>query len=287
MYDMPRLATVRAATEVQAVSLSHQDIFSTIGEEKLEKMRVVARTQVFGSIPLLADLKASHKIRVAHRLVPERFSKGHVVVEALQATERIYIVERGEIVEQSRDGQEKELHGCEYFGMEGLLSGAPYGCTFTVTSETADVLSISMADILDTAGTGERPSVERQITESMRCYLLRQLLDMQQQGDDYMQSLLSHVEVGQYSPGDIIFYAGTRLNSIHIVELGRVSLVPAETAIASQHTQATERGPNSIIGVGCLTDTMPVLASFTLQAITECSILRVPASLIAPGSGKK
>mmetsp|Transcript_169006 Transcript_169006/g.410741 ORF Transcript_169006/g.410741 Transcript_169006/m.410741 type:complete len:972 (-) Transcript_169006:74-2989(-) len=283
MYDIPRSATIRAATEVTVVSLSRQDLFSTIGEDKLDKMRTIARTQVFSSIPLLADLTVTQKIGVAKRMRSSRFSRGQVLVEEGQTNDRLYILERGALRLQSGEGRDEELIPFQCFGMAGLLSGAPYGCTVTVASSQADTLSVSLADILDTAGTGERPSLERHMTESMRCYLLRQIPQLKHKGDDYFHALLNHVEVARHRPGDIVVRAGSHLSAVYVVERGQLRELPPEAA--SVHRMRNEdriRGPNSIIGADCLTSTTPVMASFTLEAISESSVLRVPVAVVMP-----
>lgn len=285
MYDMPRSATVRAATEVVVVSLSRQDLFSTIGSDKIEKMRTIARTQVFSSIPLLADLKVTQKIGVAKRMRSDRFHRGEKLVEEAQATDRLYILERGELRLRSGDGRDESLIPFQCFGMQGLLSGAPYGCTITVASSQADTLSISLADILDTAGTGERPSLERHLTESMRCYMLRQIPHMRNKGDDYFHALLNHVEVVRYAPGDVVLRAGSLLSAVHVVERGSLIEVPPEAGDGRRRVSSRVKGPNSIIGADCLTSTTPVMASFTLEAISECSVLRVPAAVVMPVLG--
>jgi len=285
MYDMPRSATVRAATEVTVVSLSRQDLFSTIGEDKIEKMRTITRTQVFSSIPILADLKTAQKIGVATRMRNDHFTRGQVLVEEEQATDRLYILERGELRLQSSAGREERLIPFQIFGMQGLLSGAPYGCKIVAASPKADTLSVSLADILDTAGTGERPSLERHLTESMRLYLLRQIPHMKQKGDDYFQALLNHVEVVRYAPGDVVLRAGSLLNAVYVVERGFLAEMQPEAVAGQRGAPSHIKGPNSILGADCLTSTTPVMASFTLEAMSECSVLRVPAAVVMPVLG--
>lgn len=57
-----RKASVRAATDVVAVSLSREDIFSAVSSDKIAKMRSIARTQVFNQIPMLSLLDTSLKV---------------------------------------------------------------------------------------------------------------------------------------------------------------------------------------------------------------------------------
>lgn len=190
MYDMPRNATVRAATDVVAVSLSREDLFSTVGPEGIEKMRVVARSQVFGNVPLLGNLPTAQKISVAANLQSDAFQEGAVIVEEGRPTSRLYILEEGEVRLTSAAGWESVLVAGQSFGTQGLLYGAPHDVTATAVSDGAKTWSISLEGILSTARTGERPMVERNLRDSTRMQLLRAIPQLNRLADGCFPSTL-------------------------------------------------------------------------------------------------
>merc|ERR1712008_91767 len=143
MYNAPARSTVRAATEVSAVSLSRQDLLSTLGLDKINKMRNVARTRVFNDIPILANLTPDQKIGLGRKIRTDHFARGAVLVEEDQETDRIYIIEEGDVQRWAGSEKVDVLSSFQCFGMEGLLSGEPYRRRCTANSMVT-TLSVSL-----------------------------------------------------------------------------------------------------------------------------------------------
>merc|ERR1712008_616053 len=223
MYNAPARSTVRAATEVSAVSLSLGDLLSTLGLDKINKMRDVARTRVFNDIPILANLTVDQKIGLGKKIRTNHFAPGAVLVEEDQDTDRVYIIEEGDVQRWAGSARMDVMSSFQCFGMEGLLSGEPYRRRYTASS-TVTTLSVSLDDIFEAAGTGERPSVERNLTDSLRCHLLRQVPQLRSKGDendDFFKTLLNHLEIVHASRGDVVCTKGSTFKSLSIVERGR------------------------------------------------------------------
>merc|ERR1712100_793327 len=96
MYASPRSATVRAKTEVTLLSLSGDDLFSTISEDKVAELAVVARARLFTGVPLLSALSAKKKEFVTGRLRQESWQDGAVLARQGHLTSgdkrRMYII---------------------------------------------------------------------------------------------------------------------------------------------------------------------------------------------------
>ncbi|CAE8613434.1 unnamed protein product, partial [Polarella glacialis] len=163
LYDMPRTSTVRAASQVVCLSLSRHDINAQLSAEDIDRMRLIARTQVFSEIPLLSRLSPEQKARLAEKLKSQRWYKGAVLAGQNHITSQIYIVEQGTLLMEVSDrtmlpsfmqefGGTIRLGPGQYFGMRGLLYGAPHGFNITAASEEVYTLSISYEDLLDCGG---------------------------------------------------------------------------------------------------------------------------------------
>jgi len=284
MYNAPTRTTVRAATEVSAVSLTREDLLSTLGLDKINKMRSVARTRVFKNIPILANLTPDQQISLGKKIRTDHFSRGSVLVEEDQETDRVYIIEEGDV--QMWVGSEKvgALASFQCFGMEGLLFGEPYRKRVTANGRVT-TLSVSLDDIYEAAGTGERPSVERNMTDSLRCHLLKQVPQLTSKGDeneDFYKSLLNHQETVNVSPGEVVCTKGSAFKSLTIVERGM--LVEADAADPSNKQVVVAGG---FFGEECLVRPGAAFASVTLQAATECVLVKVPAALVKPVLSKR
>merc|ERR1740123_2091245 len=284
MYNAPTRSTVRAATEVSAVSLSRQDLLSTLGLDKINKMRDVARTRVFNDIPILANLTADQKIGLGQKIRTNHFAPGAVLVEEDQDTDRVYIIEEGDVQRWVGSARMDVMSSFQCFGMEGLLSGEPYRRRYTASS-TVTTLSVSLDDIFEAAGTGERPSVERNLTDSLRCHLLRQVPQLRSKGDesdDFFKTLLNHIELVHASRGDVVCTKGSTFKSLSIVERGR--LVEAD---ATNPCNMQEFIAGGFFGEESLVSDDAVLASATLKAAMDSVILKVPAALLKPAVSKR
>jgi len=281
MYDMPRTASVRAAVDVVVLSLSREDIFSSIGIDKLDKMRNIARTQVFAQIPMLSFLSTGLMVKVAGKLSSESFPGGSTIQEEGEATVRLRIIEKGE-VRVLYKGEEvgRKLAGGT-IGESSVLHKEPSWFTCTASGQVK-TLSISIEEILDLAGTGERPALERMFRAAFHKMLLRQLPGLRTKGDEYISTLLSHVDIVSLGSGEVVFDAGCDLDALYILERGEVETVgegaPGSLA-ESRNERARVFGAERGGGGGEESDAFK--AAYTLRAASDCAFLRVPRNSVA------
>eukprot|EP00913_Durusdinium_trenchii_P002475 g2287.t1 len=249
LYDMPRTATVRTQTAVIALALSRADITSQLSTEDLEHMKLIARTQVFGSVPLLADLNAERKAKVALALKSQRWYRGAVVAGQNHITSRMYIIEQGNILlTPSRTGrngsksapQEMRLGPGQFFGMRGLLYGAPMGYTITADSDEVMTLSISHEDLVDpdavrqrvarqelvnTAGPdlADRTELDAILHRSMRAHLVKQIPAIQRLAEENFQKVFEEAQEVTYKKWNVVFRQGDVLRYVYVLETGKLS----------------------------------------------------------------
>jgi CRP-like cAMP-binding protein len=157
MYASPRNATIRATTEVTLLSLSRDDLSSTITQDKIDELAIVARARLFTGVPLLSALGAKKKEHVTACLKLEIWPPGVVLARQGHLTSgdnrRMYIVLDGKCrseVRPSSFGEVKEgvktiSHG-HFFNMFAMWYGCPCGATVTTETEVK-TLSISYGEL--------------------------------------------------------------------------------------------------------------------------------------------
>jgi len=274
VFDMPRAATVRAVTDVVAVSLSREDLLSTVGPEKVHKMRCIAQAEIFHDrIPLLASLPTAQRTRLAGKLASAAFQPGRKIVEYRKSTDRLHIIERGTAEMVDSEGQLSALAAGSFFGMETLLDGAPYGCTVTAGPGEVATLSITLQDILDTAGTGEEPILKMTMRDALRCHYLTGIPWLKDRPKSFFKALFNHVDVAEYKAGDTVFTRGAPYGAIFVLEKGQL-VEPAGDAGQEGSTRVLAKCFGGDGAVGTL------IAPSTIVAATNCTLLRVPISAL-------
>jgi len=280
MYDMPRTASVRAATDVTAVSLSREDILTALSPEKVEKMRNMARTQVFSQIPLLCCLDSGMKVKVASKLTAMRYKPGAQIQVEGKPTTRFHIVEIGE-VHYYREGTEvARKYAAGTIGELGMMYQEPAYFTIVAVTEVK-TLSISVDEILDLAGTGERPALIRALVSCFRTSLLRQIPEFQGKDDNYISHVLNHSEVVSYKAGDIIFEEGSPILAAYVVETGQV--YASGTELPNIQLEADREPRRHYLAECLLSGTKdggpPPSARYTLEAASDATVLRLPKAV--------
>eukprot|EP00928_Gymnodinium_smaydae_P087383 TRINITY_DN71654_c0_g1_i1.p1 TRINITY_DN71654_c0_g1~~TRINITY_DN71654_c0_g1_i1.p1 ORF type:complete len:722 (+),score=159.00 TRINITY_DN71654_c0_g1_i1:111-2168(+) len=155
LHASARSATVRAMTQVTVLSLSRDDLFSTISKEQIAKLAVVMRTRMFTSIPLLQGLSPIFKEQVTMRMKQETWPartvlarQGHTVSGD---TRRMYIIEQGACEQEIRAARAEEsiirtLKPGDFFNMVPMYYGTLLVGTVTTLVPTI-TLSISYDDL--------------------------------------------------------------------------------------------------------------------------------------------
>jgi len=282
MFDMPRTASVRAATPVTALSLTREDLTSVIGEDKISKMQILAKAQVFGSIPILAKLTASAKNTIARRLQPKTFYKGDVIIQRNDAADRLYIIESGSVmVKCGKDEKGQQLLAGTSFGMDKLLYEEPYELEVTVFSDQVKTLSCTLPDILASAGTGEQEALERQMQRALQMWLLHSVC-LNGESDQQLANALRKCEVLEFKKGDTVFEKEDKVSSVYIVIRG---VFEPESFQSPQRTEVRGNLVNASpisFGLEWARSEGPVVAPYTVKAETSGALLSVPLTVAHP-----
>mmetsp|Transcript_47456 Transcript_47456/g.110987 ORF Transcript_47456/g.110987 Transcript_47456/m.110987 type:complete len:815 (+) Transcript_47456:62-2506(+) len=282
MFDMPRTASVRAATHVVALSLTREDIFSLIGEDKITKMQILAKAQVFGSIPILAGLTGPAKNTIARRLKPQTFRKGTVIIDKEDLADRLYIVESGSVLVQCGEEEKgRQLLAGMSFGMDRLLYDEPYDIKVTAQSDQVKTLSCALPDILASAGTGEQEALERQMQKAFNMWLLKSVC-LPNQSDDGLATSLRHCDVLEFEEGASVFEENDELKSIYIVIRGVFGVKGAKITRKAEVRGNLVSASLIAFGMEWMDQAVPVAAPYALHAETPGALLRVPLFVANP-----
>lgn len=315
MYDMPRSATVKAITPVTLLALSREDIFSTIPPEKIDKMKILARTQVFSSVPLLSKLDTKSKVLLAGHLKVDRWDAGSIILRENSKVHgknrRVYIVEKGQCIvsqiEQNRsddswvEGDTKKIvrkrsvfmsndKTCQpgsYFGMLEFLYGCPQLHTLTAMTEMV-TLSISFEELQDLLNENgeEYGMIWEAMTRAVRIHLIMQVHQLLKvSSEKELISLLESAKARRYEQWETIFRKGERLDCISMLEGGSCIEYdgPAESLIDKQFSsvECVEHSrPGETFGTRAIIGRKEATAPFTLVAISECLILHISKAQI-------
>jgi len=253
LYDMPRSATVVAVTQnVSMLSLDRNAIYSTIPSHKIEKMKVSARTQVFGSIPLFSPLSVELKARIAESLRTDEWEDASVIFRencrVLGDQMRLYILEEGQCVKQEmkKDLSPLKTKGAagrrklrkqtsvfmtsdsycapgSHFGLLECLYGAPHQYTLT-TASYCKTLSISRGELSALFGD-QRDETFEKMRRSVRIHLVTEILAMLDPEWRYvsqgrLERILDTSKTKSYSKWETILNQGQAINTICMLEEG-------------------------------------------------------------------
>jgi CRP-like cAMP-binding protein len=259
MYATPRTATVRAKTDVTCLSLSRDDLNSTISASKIAKLAVVARSRLFLGVPLLSALDTTCKAFVTSSLKEEVWPEGTVLARQGSMVHgdirRMFIILDGkctrEIVSSSFHGEEEKegietiRHG-HFFNMFAMWYGCPCSATVVVLSEKCTTLSISYDELMNICNHeverpragGRRHSLlkrERPVSvtlEAIRGSMWRHLLmllflKLKQEKLARNQEALEFVSQQSkevtFKTWDMVFTKGKAYDTVFILETGTLS----------------------------------------------------------------
>lgn len=305
MYDMPRTATVHATTSVTVLSLCREDIFSTLSSEKIEKMRVLARAQVFSNIPLLSKLDSKNKVLLATSLKTDTWQPGSVLMRENQrvseTTRVLYIIERGQCTEAKMPGdserggtsdpripaqqrsvfmRNERIHDPgAFFGMLELLYGCPEQCTVTALTEV-QTLSITFLQLQELLGDDVEETLEL-MRRSVRTHLVQQIHPhLRMSTHEELTYLLDSASTCHYNHWDFIFRKGEPLNHILMLEDGSVIEYEGDAESLVENTfpsaECIEHSrPGETFGTRFVIGRDQAVAPFTLVAISKCTMLHI------------
>nr|CAI5831566.1 unnamed protein product [Callosobruchus analis] len=128
MYNMPRAATIKAASEGSLWAMDRQT-FRRIVLKSAFKKRKMYETLI-ESVPMLKTLQPYERMNLADALVPRSFSDGDRIIKQGDAADGMYFVEDGAVVISVLDdsGKEVEINRIEkggYFGELALVTHRP------------------------------------------------------------------------------------------------------------------------------------------------------------------
>jgi len=219
----------------------------------------------------LAGLAPHAKNVIARRLKNSTFKKGQSIVTLGAPTDRMYIIEKGSVAIESIDGKAHNLLAGMTFGMDGLIYSQPYDIKVVATSDEVQTLSLTMQDVFATAGTGEQDALERQLLTEFRRYLLKRIPGMKKKADDFFATMLNHCEVQRFEENTIVFSQGETLDSIYVKEFG---------SFQSSLAREPGKGNLEIFGLEWRATTDTAKATYTLKAVEEGALIRVPLTIL-------
>ncbi|VEN64786.1 unnamed protein product [Callosobruchus maculatus] len=138
MYNMPRAATIKAASEGSLWAMDRQT-FRRIVLKSAFKKRKMYETLI-ESVPMLKTLQPYERMNLADALVPRSFSDGDRIIKQGDAADGMYFVEDGAVVISVLDdsGKEVEINRIEkggYFGELALVTHRPRAASAYATGE--------------------------------------------------------------------------------------------------------------------------------------------------------
>jgi len=307
MWDMPRSATVVAQTSVTVLSLSRDDIFRTLTSDKIQKMRILARTQVFSSIPLFSKLETQVRVLLAGSLRVDTWQPNSVVLRenrrVCPATRRLYIIDKGRCkVSQLSQPNEQEpnavgrkkpiqtkrsvfvaedrtVHAGSYFGMLELLYGCPHQHTLTTITEV-QTLSIGFDEFRELLND-EADELFDVMKRSVRIHLIQQVHPLLKLStEEELVSVLDSARTKRYAHWEVIFRKGDPMDRLLMLEEGTCIEYDGDADSLREHTfdsvEVEERSrPGETFGTRCAIGKTSAVAPFTLVAISECIILHI------------
>lgn len=307
LYDRPFAATVIAKNNVTVLTLSREDLHSTLGDDFLSRLRLAAYARLFDTIPLLSRLWQAAKSQIARLMRPETWSAGSILTKqsAHTISRKMFLLEEGRC-ERVYEGcttwtmengcqslQPEILHPGQHFGMLSMFFGSPANCTITAVTAVKTV-SLGYADLMEKCGQDDEGTCVKDLMQkSMRCHLLRHMEQLKTLEEDLLHVVAEHAHETRYCAYDVIFKKGAHPDTVFILQEGRVfelegdvmALQPSaptsgevdsrrETTSGREHSQ-----PGKFFGTRCLRDGQAAMLN-TLVARSDCSILCISGGVL-------
>lgn len=290
MYDMPRSGTVTAATAVKLLSLSREDVLSTIGAESLEKIRCMTRMQLIEATPVFAEQSREQKLLLLKHMRTEVFHPGREVMRedwrSSRTNRRVYIIESGTCTQLRKAilAYSAVLAPGANFGNFEFTFGCPQQSTVVASTEVS-VISLGFSEIAEAVGP-EADIVVRMMQRSMRLKLLRNAHPkLFQQNEQTLGSVLDIGTFRRFSAWQPIVRKGDVITDLMMLDQG--SCIEHDEGVATlmettnSSMMSTEHSrPGDTFNTGVTIDQEHVVASYTLVAIDVCSVFCLPAEIL-------
>eukprot|EP00929_Paragymnodinium_shiwhaense_P030340 TRINITY_DN17217_c0_g1_i1.p1 TRINITY_DN17217_c0_g1~~TRINITY_DN17217_c0_g1_i1.p1 ORF type:complete len:600 (-),score=129.89 TRINITY_DN17217_c0_g1_i1:234-2033(-) len=227
-----RTATVIAKTNVTLLSLSHEDLFSTITQESADRMMSAATSRFFGNIPALQTLTVRQKVLITACLRRDVFEPGSTLVHqscmVSGSARRMFILTDGKCnkLVKTREASgvvkvDKEtLHMGAFFGMLAMYYGCPFSATVTAKTR-ALTLSVSHDDLLDIcAHDGEGQAIMASMRDCMKKHLLRELDFLKGVEEPTLDVMLTQSSEVKLKRWETAFRKGDTIDKVFILQEG-------------------------------------------------------------------
>lgn len=128
LYNMPRAATIKAATEGSLWAMDRQTFRRILLKSAFKKRKMYE--SLIESVPMLKTLQPYERMNLADALVPRTFDDGERIIKQGDAADGMYFVEQGEVIISVLDdsGKEVEINRIGkggYFGELALVTHRP------------------------------------------------------------------------------------------------------------------------------------------------------------------
>jgi cAMP-dependent protein kinase regulator len=151
MYNAPRAATVKAATDVVVWAMDRITFKLTLMDHTLKKRE---RYEAFlEDVPILGSLLKYERLTIADALVPQEFHKGDKIITQGESGDKFYIIESGACDFVINGNKVGEVEEGGYFGELALLHNKPRAATVQVSSSKAKVLALDRSTFTGVMGS--------------------------------------------------------------------------------------------------------------------------------------
>jgi len=132
MYNMPRAATVQAASEGMLWAMDRQTFRRIVLRNAFQKRKMYE--SLLESVPLLSTLNPYERMNLADALTTKKFTDGSVIVKQGDPADGMYFIESGvvDVMVTGNDGTEKQVTTIKdggYFGELALVTHKPRAAT--------------------------------------------------------------------------------------------------------------------------------------------------------------
>ena len=211
LLDGLRTSRAKSIDACELWSLSKEDYKVAL---KTQNIRIFSENKEFlRTLPLFNLLSESDLEALAEVLVLQSFSQCDVIVNEGEPGDLAYIIKKGTVACYVNKEEKRQLRPGDFFGEQALLYDTRRTAT-VIALDQVEVLSLGRRHLSKVLG-GHLESIVYRNSMRMafdRSPTLKYLLSHQ------IESLIEHVEVFKYNPGDVVVEQGTlKSEKIYIV----------------------------------------------------------------------